>query len=55
MQVAMPKMGNSYGILIPKPVFNQLKGNVIEIRAIKPSARVGWAQDSVRLAAAGDI
>lgn len=54
MQVAMHKMGNPHGILIPKPVLNQLKGDVIEIRAIKPAARADWAQDSARLVAAGD-
>ena len=54
MQVAMRKMVSSNEILIPPPVLNQLKGDVIEIRAIKPAARVGWAQDSARLAAAGD-
>jgi len=57
-------MGNSQGILIPKPILNQLgltdvadlqvHGNVIEIRAVKRSARDGWAQDSARLAAHGD-
>ena len=54
MQVATRKIGNSHRILIPKPVLNQLKDDVIEIRTIKPSARVGWAQDSAGLAAAGD-
>ena len=64
MQVAVRKMGNSQGILIPKPILNQLgltdvadlqvHGNVIEIRAVKRSARDGWAQDSARLAAQGD-
>lgn len=54
MQVAMCKMENSHGILILKPVLSQLKGDVIEIRTIKPSARAGWAQDSAGLAAAGD-
>lgn len=54
MQLATCKMGNSHGISIPQPVLNQLKGDVIEIRAIKPAARTGWAQDSARLAATGD-
>jgi len=57
-------MGNSQGILIPKPILNQLgltdvadlqvNGNVIEIRCVKRAVREGWAQDSARLAAAGD-
>jgi antitoxin MazE len=64
MQVSVRKMGNSQGILIPKPILNQLgltdvadlqvNGNVIEIRCVKRPAREGWAQDSARLAAAGD-
>jgi len=64
MQVSVRKMGNSHGILIPKPILNQLgltdmadlqvNGNVIEIRCVKRAAREGWAQDSARLAAAGD-
>jgi len=64
MQVSVRKMGNSQGILIPKPILNQLgltdvadlqvNGNVIEIRCVKRTAREGWAQDSARLAATGD-
>ncbi len=64
MQVAVRKMGNSQGVLIPKPILNQLgltdvadlkvHGDVIEIRAVKRTARAGWAQDSARLAALGD-
>ena len=54
MQVATRKIGNSDGILIPQPVLDQLEGDVIKIRAVKPSARAGWAEDSARLAAAGD-
>ena len=64
MQVAIRKMGNSQGVLIPKPVLQQLgladtadmqvKDGVIEIRPIKRNPREGWAQDSQRLAAAGD-
>ena len=64
MQVAIRKMGNSQGVLIPKPVLLQLglgdtadmqvKDGVIEIRPIKQNPREGWAQDSQRLAACGD-
>jgi antitoxin MazE len=64
MQVAIRKMGNSQGVLIPKPVLQQLgladtadmqvKDGVIEIRPIKRNPREGWAQDSQRLAATGD-
>lgn len=64
MQVSIRKMGNSQGILIPKPILMQLglvdvadlqvNGNVIEIRPIKRNPREGWAQDSQRLASTGD-
>lgn len=64
MQVSIRKMGNSQGVLIPKPVLQQLgladtadmqvKDGVIEIRPIKRNLREGWAQDSQRLAATGD-
>ena len=64
MQVSIRKMGNSQGILIPKPILQQLglvdtadlqvNGNVIEIRPLKRNPREGWAQDSQRLAATGD-
>jgi antitoxin MazE len=64
MQVSIRKMGNSQGILIPKPILKQLglvdvadlqvKGNVIEIRPLKRHPREGWGQDSQRLAATGD-
>ena len=56
-------MGNSQGILIPKPILKQLglvdmadlqvNGDVLEIRPLKRSPREGWAQDSQRLAASG--
>ena len=64
MQVSIRKMGNSQGILIPKPILKQLglvdaadlqvNGNVIEIRPLKRKPREGWEQDSERLAATGD-
>lgn len=64
MQVSIRKMGNSQGILIPKPILNQLglvdvadlqvNGHVIEIRPLKRNPREGWTQDSQRLAATGD-
>lgn len=64
MQVAIRKMGNSQGVLIPKPVLLQLglgdtadmqvRDGVIEIRPLKQNPREGWARDSQRLAAAED-
>ena len=64
MQVAIRKMGNSQGVLIPKPFLiqvgfedaadMQVKNGVIEIRPIKRHSREGWAKDSQRIAALGD-
>lgn len=64
MQVSIRKIGNSQGILIPKPILTQvglddvadLKVNngVIEIRPAKRNPREGWAKDSQRIAEASD-
>lgn len=64
MEVAIRKMGNSQGVLIPKPILAQvgLEGTadlqvcdgVIQIRAIRRNPREGWADDAQRLAAQGD-
>ena len=65
MQVAIRKMGNSQGVLIPKPILAQVglegaadlqvKNGVIEIRPLKSSnPREGWAKDSARIAQVGD-
>jgi antitoxin MazE len=64
MQVAIRKMGNSQGVLIPKPILAQLglegtadlqvRDGVIEIRAIQRNPREGWADDARRLAMQGD-
>ena len=64
MQVAIRKMGNSHGVLIPKPLLLEaglteaaeltLNKGVIEIRPIKANPRAGWAEDAKRLAADPD-
>ena len=64
MQVAIRVMGNSKGVLIPKPILEQtglfdtadlqVKNGVIEIRPLKRNPREGWAADSQRIAQAGD-
>lgn len=64
MQVAIRKMGNSQGILIPKPILSQVgledtadlqvKNGVIEIRPAKRNPRENWARDSQRIAQAND-
>ena len=63
MEVAIRKMGNSQGILIPKPILAQIglegsadlqvRDGVIEIRPIHRNPREGWADDARRLAAEG--
>jgi antitoxin MazE len=63
MEVAIRKMGNSQGVLIPKPILAQVglegtadlqvRDGVIEIRVIRRNPREGWADDARRLAAQG--
>ena len=63
MHVSIRKMGNSQGVLIPKPILAQVgleavadlqvNNGVIEIRPLKRNPRAEWAQDSQRIAAAG--
>lgn len=57
-------MGNSQGVLIPKPILAQLglegsadlrvRNGVIEIRPLKRNPREGWAEDARRLSEHGD-
>lgn len=64
MEVAIRKMGNSQGVLIPKPILSQLglegradlqvRDGVIEIRPLGRNPREGWAEDAQRVAASGD-
>jgi antitoxin MazE len=63
MEVAIRKMGNSQGVLIPKPILAQVglegsadlrvRDGVIEIRPVRRNPREGWDQDARRLAAEG--
>jgi antitoxin MazE len=64
MEVAIRKMGNSQGVLIPKPILAQVglegtadlqvRNGVIEIRAVRRNPREGWAEDARRIAGQGD-
>lgn len=64
MEVAIRKMGNSQGVLIPKPILAQVglegtvdlqvRDGVIEIRAVRRNPREGWAEDARRLAEQGE-
>jgi antitoxin MazE len=60
MEVAIRKMGNSQGVLIPKPILAQVglegtadlqvRDGVIEIRPVRRNPREGWAEGARRLA-----
>ena len=66
MQAAIRRMGNSAGILLPKPVLAHLQvqtGDLIDLdlengrvvlSALKPHPRAGWAEAAKALAEAGD-
>lgn len=64
MEVAIRKMGNSQGVLIPKPILAQVglegtadlqvRDGVIEIRPVRRDPREGWAEDAKHLAEQGD-
>jgi len=61
MEVAIRRMGNSQGVLIPKPILAQVgltdtanlrvHNGVIEIRPMLRNPRAGWADDARRVAA----
>lgn len=63
MEVVIRKMGNSQGVLIPKPILAQVglegaadlqvRNGVIEIRPIRRNPREGWDEDAQRLAKEG--
>ena len=56
MEVAIRKMGNSRGVVIPKPILAQVglegradlrvRDGVIEIRPLSVNPRGGWAEDA---------
>lgn len=65
MRTSIRKMGNSQGVLIPKPFLAQtgmevgevdieIESDAIVIRKPAKKARHGWAQASKAIAAAGD-
>lgn len=66
MRAAVRKMGNSSGVIIPKPILNELgvkAGDEIEmtleagrvvLAPVQPHPRAGWAEASKALAASGD-
>lgn len=66
LQVAIRKIGNSQGIVIPKPILVQLgldkaneahmtvEGSALVIRKQRKTVRKGWAEAAKRIAEAGD-
>jgi len=64
MEATLRKMGNSQGLLIPKPILAQLgldgtvdlqvRDGVLEIRPLRRHPREGWASDARRIAEHGD-
>ncbi len=67
MKSAIRKMGNSHGVIIPKPILEEAgvkandsvevsvkKGTIIIARA-NPGPRAGWAEASKRLRKAGEV
>lgn len=64
MLVPIRRLGNSHGILIPKPVLRQVgladqvemqvEGNTLVLRKPAAPPRSGWAEASKKIAAIGD-
>lgn len=66
MQSALKKIGNSAGIVIPKPVLTEIGAQVgdkldisivggrIVIERVSANPREGWAEAAAAIAAAGD-
>lgn len=64
MQVTIRRIGNSQGVVIPKPLLAQLglsgeaemsvEGGALVLRPPAKPVRAGWAEASKKIAAAGD-
>ena len=64
MLTTIRRLGNSQGVLIPKPLLQQVglvdeaemrvEGDALVLRRPKAAPRAGWAQASKKLAADGD-
>ena len=64
MLATIRRLGNSQGILIPKPLLQQVglvdqaemrvEGDALVLRRPKSAPRAGWAEASRKLAATGD-
>lgn len=64
MRIAIRKLGNSRGVIIPKPLLEQVglkreadlrvENGAIVLRQPKKGARQGWAEASRKIAQAGN-
>jgi antitoxin MazE len=65
MKTTLHRIGNSQGVILPKPLLAQLglttpeldltiESGAIVLRKPKEATRAGWAQAAKRVAAAGD-
>jgi len=64
MLTTIRRLGNSQGVLIPKPLLRQVglvdqaemvvEGDALVLRRPKAAPRTGWAEECKALAAAGD-
>jgi antitoxin MazE len=66
MKTQIRRMGNSQGVIIPKPLLEEIgvrAGDAVDMKVKKgriviapraSTARAGWAEDSRKLAAAGE-
>ena len=64
MLTTIRRLGNSQGVLIPKPLLQQVglvdqaemrvEGDALVLRKPKATPRAGWAEASMKLAAIGD-
>ncbi|MGH8436070.1 MAG: AbrB/MazE/SpoVT family DNA-binding domain-containing protein [Pseudomonas sp.] len=64
MQVRIRKIGNSRGVVIPKPLLSQIgledeavitvEGGAIVLRRAAKPVRAGWAEAARKMARAGD-
>jgi antitoxin MazE len=66
MQVSIRRIGNSQGVVIPKPVLAQLglsgeaaaemsiEGDALVLRKPARQVRIGWAEAARKIAEAGD-
>jgi antitoxin MazE len=64
VRTSLHRIGNSQGVIIPKPLLAQLglvgevdlsvEHDAIVLRKVRPAVRAGWADDSKAIAAADD-